>query len=151
MTTPDDKPDLGLAASTILQQQGHIASLEALVRELERAGYIVSMALLQSTIVVDDAERAARDMFLTPEITRAFLAAEHALRERAEKDAVRWNRLCELWAASTTLELRQTEDGRWAIVQIEAVESDCFAMLVGDEPDAAIDSALQSDERAGER
>ncbi len=59
-----------------------------------------------------------------------------------KRDAARWDALANLWAASTILELRQDEDGRWSIHQIEPVENDRYAPLRGDDPDAAIDAAI---------
>ena len=66
--------------------------------------------------------------------------AEAALAE-AQADAERWIALCNLWMASTILTLTQDEDGRWSIGQTEPVDSETFATLTGDTPDAAIDAA----------
>lgn len=60
--------------------------------------------------------------------------------EDARADAERWQRLMLLWAASTELTLAQTDDGRWSITQVEAVDEP-FPQLVGDTPTAAIDAA----------
>lgn len=63
--------------------------------------------------------------------------------ESAQADARRWDALRRLWAASTELSLRQDEDGRWSIHQIEPADDVAFAPLVGDTPDAAIEAAME--------
>ena len=42
-----------------------LAARAAAIRESQREGYIVAMRLMQSNEVLDDAEVAARDYFLT--------------------------------------------------------------------------------------
>lgn len=86
---------------------------------------------MDEDIVISDAADDAADL-----IER--LQAEKA---EMEKDAARWNGLTGLWLASTELLLAQTEDGRWSITQIEAVENNMYEQLIGDTPDAAIDAA----------
>ena len=56
-------------------------------------------------------------------------------------DAERWRAFCNLWAASTELKVAQDEDGTWSIFQVEDVEGECFAKLIGETPNAAIDKA----------
>jgi len=67
--------------------------------------------------------------------------------EAVERDAARWNRLCDLWFASTVLELRQEEKGFWSICQLEPVEEFVFRPLIGETPEAAIDAAMQAEEK----
>lgn len=65
--------------------------------------------------------------------------------EAAEKDAGRWEMVCQLWFASTEMSFKQDEDGMWSITQIEDVEGALFKPLKGDTPDAAIDAAMKGE------
>jgi hypothetical protein len=55
-----------------IRRRAQVELLEENAR-LERAGYIVSMRLMQSDLVLDDAERAALDAFLNREAMRRVL------------------------------------------------------------------------------
>ena len=82
------------------------------------------------------------------EIAVGLLDALDAAEQPAPDDARRWNALVELWHASTELTLTQDEDGGWSITVTEAVETvPVTGRWTGDNPDAAIDAAIQAQER----
>lgn len=115
----------------------------------ELPDWVASLGRQVQEMVADDAQGYCR--LRLPDAARALhdygeqKAELDALRAEVatlKKAAARWTILCNLWAASTELALRQREDGRWEIVQIEDVEGTTFAPLVGDTPDDCISDAM---------
>lgn len=81
--------------------------------------------------------------------TAELLAERDAEIARLREDAERWEKLVELWHASTELQLTQDEDG-WSITVIEAVEAEpAPGRWTGDTPDEAIDALAAPKDRSG--
>ena len=146
--------DSGYAIDAELVQEA-AARLAALREELRKANIDAANMMAECSDLSVDIEkyrsegakaRAERDDAQRSGVTHANYwmdraeRAEAALAE-AQADAERWIALCNLWMASTILTLTQDEDGRWSIGQTEPVDSETFATLTGDTPDAAIDAA----------